>query len=487
MRMQILAKLPSLARYGALLTALLSVITAIAIGAVFFSRQAKDTAATAMQKTAVAAQIEFLAKSMHHQAQILAAHPQTLACFESGNGEACRAQAANLHALSPAAALYLVREGKSYDLLPGFLPDGARRLVDRTARLNRSTASADFRLTISQPVIDAGKQRIGFVVLEQDVPQLHALFDTLPLPTTDAYVELQQENDGKPFVLMQRGNQALKVGAPASEIEVAGTPWKIAVWHKRPGNLQAAMPYLFAWVLLSLAIAITVMAVIGRLGNKLAANLKAMTALVNDMCQNKLRTEYPVGLAEFEQPMKTMYKIAQLQVGRQQKVSTEAAFDHLSKVHNRRSFEERQSELFKTLKEGWTHSLLLLDIDNFKQINDTFGHEAGDQMIVAFGKALKDSLRASDFIARLGGDEFCVLFPYTPLERAQELAKRLRASMPETVELIPGVIQKLAWSGGLTEYSKNDSRENMALSRADAALLEAKRGGRNNTMVKAAA
>lgn len=154
--------------------------------------------------------------------------------------------------------------------------------------------------------------------------------------------------------------------------------------------------------------------------------------------------------------------------------------DALTLAWNRPHFERRRHA-------SANYALLLIDIDNFKQINDTFGHEAGDQMIVAFGKALKDSLRASDFIARLGGDEFCVLFPYTPLERAQELAKRLRASMPETVELIPGVIQKLAWSGGLTEYSKNDSRENMALSRADAALLEAKRGGRNNTMVKAAA
>ncbi len=482
-----MAKHPSLARYGALLTALLSAIAVTAIGAVFFSRQAEETAAGAMQKNAMAAQTAYFAESMRHLAQTLAAHPQTLACLESGDDETCRAQTANLHALNPGARLYLVREGESADLLPGFLPNETRRLVDRAARLNRADASAGLGMTIIQPVTNAARRRIGFVVLEQGMPQLQALFETLPLPAAGAYAELRQEKDGKPSVLMRRGNQALKNGAPATVIELPGTPWKIAVWHNRPGGLQAAIPYLFAWALLSLATAVIVMAVMGRLGDRIAADLKVITSLVNDMRRNKLRTEYPVGLAEFEQPMKTMHKIAQLQVDRQQKVSTEAAFDHLSKVHNRRSFEERQSELFKTLKEGWTHSLLLLDIDNFKQINDTFGHEAGDQMIVAFGKALRDNLRASDFIARLGGDEFCVLFPYTTLERAQELARRLRASMPETVELIPGVIQKLAWSGGLSEYNKNDAQENMALSRADAALLEAKRGGRNNTRVKAAA
>jgi diguanylate cyclase (GGDEF)-like protein len=286
---------------------------------------------------------------------------------------------------------------------------------------------------------------------------------------------------------MRRGNQSLKNGSPSIEIVLTGTPWKIGVWRNKPGGFQAVLPYLFAWVLLTLAIAVIVMTVMISLSNKVTGSLRVMAGMINDMRLNKLRAEYPVGLAEFERPMRTMLKIAHFQVGQQKKVTTEATFDHLSKVYNRRSFEERQSELFKTLKDGWTHSLLLLDIDNFKQINDTFGHEAGDLMIVAFGRALKENLRSSDFIARLGGDEFCVLFPYTTLERAQELAGRLRASMPETVELVPGVIQKLAWSGGLSEYSKDDIQENMALSRADAALLEAKRSGRNNTQVKAAA
>lgn len=486
--MQLMVKRPSsLALYGAMLAALLSGIAAIAIGAIFFSRQGEEASARAMQKTAMAAQIEYLTESMRSQARAIATHPQTLACFESGDGEACRAQSANLHALNPEASLYFVQEGQNADLLPGFLPDGTQRLVNRAARLGGSAATADFSMSVTQPVIDADERRLGFVVLEQAMPQMQVLFDTLPLPAGGAYAELLQEQNGKPAILMRRGNQALKNGTPSAVIELAGSPWSIAVWRNSPGGLQAAIPYLFAWMLLSLAIAVIVMAMINRMSDKVLASLRVMTGLVNDMRRNKLRTDYPVGLAEFEQPLKNMYKIAQLQVGRQQKVSVEAAFDHLSKVHNRRSFEEKQAELFKTLKEGWTHSLLLLDIDNFKQINDTFGHEAGDQMIVAFGKALKDNLRSSDFIARLGGDEFCVIFPYTTLERAQDLAERLRASMPETVDLIPGVTQKLSWSGGLSEYSKDDAQENMALSRADAALLEAKRGGRNNTKIKAAA
>ena len=478
---------PTLTRYGLIIVTLLSAISAFAIGFVFHLQHPDESATNAMQKNVMASQIEYLSESIHLQAQAISAHPQTLACFEAGNGEACRDQAANLYALHPQASLYFVQNGQNADLLPGFLPNGTRRLIDQASRSNSPASTADFSLTVTQPVMNPQGQRIGFVVLEQAMPQLQALFDTLPLPAGGAYAELLQIQNGQPSILMRRGNQALKHGIPSSSVSLAGTPWQIEVWRNHKSTLQSALPYIFTWVLLTMVIAIIVMGVMLKLSNRVIDNLKVMTNLVNDIRQNRLRPEYPSSMEEFDRPTRTMVKIANLLVGRQKKVSNDAAVDHLSKVHNRRSFEQKQSELFKTLKEGWTHSLLLLDIDNFKQINDTFGHEAGDQMIVAFGKALKDSLRSSDFIARLGGDEFCVLFPYTTLERAQDLAQRLRGNMPDVVELIPGVSQKLAWSGGLSEYSKEDTQENMALSRADAALLEAKRSGRNNTRIKAAA
>jgi diguanylate cyclase (GGDEF)-like protein len=480
-------KRPSLTRYGALLTVFLSALTALSVLVVFLTREKDDIDTGAMQKPAMATQIEYLAESLRLSVEAIAAHPQTLACFEAGNSDACRSHAVNLYALNREATLYFVQEGQSADLLPGFLSGVTRRLVERAARQNSAAAAATFSLAVSQPVTNSQNKRLGFVVLEQGVPQLQALFDTLPLPAAGAYAELLQTQGAESSVLMRRGNQAIKNSTPASVIVLTGTPWKIAVWRNRAASFQTTLPYLFAWILLSLVIAVLVMATTVTLRNKVTDNLKVMASLINDMRQHKLRTDYPINLVEFETPIKTMLKIAHVQVGRHKEATSQAKLDHLSQVNNRRSFEEKQAELFRTLKDGWTHSLLILDIDNFKQINDTFGHEAGDQMIVAFGKALRDNLRSSDFIARLGGDEFCVLFPYTPLERAQELCERLRAKMPEMVELIPGVSHKLSWSGGLSEYSKTDTQENAALSRADGALLEAKRSGRNNTRIKAAA
>ena len=476
----------SISRFGLILAAALVLLAGVVTSVIYLSRPQVQPLPEELDKPVMASQIEFLAEAMQRTAARIAAHPQTLACFESATPEVCQAQAANLYALNQDATVLFVTDGQR-QLLPGFLPGDTRRLLANAGRAGAS-ASATFNLSLSHPVMGSDGKRLGFVLVEQSVPQLQALFDTLPLPDAAAYAELQQSQAGDAtMVLMRRGNQAIKRNAHPTLIALAGTPWQIAVWRPLTPVVESVAPYLLSWLVASLVIAILVAATILPVRNRVTDNLRTMVKLTNDLRQQRLRADYPVSLAEFQTPLETMLKLSKVMLGRQKEVSSQARLDHLSKVNNRRSFDEKQKELFASLKDGWTHSLLILDIDNFKQVNDTFGHEAGDQLIIKFGNALKACLRNSDFIARLGGDEFCVLFPFTPLDRAQELAERLRANMPESVELIPGVTQKLSWSGGLSEYSREDKEENEALARADAALLEAKRGGRNATRVRAAA
>jgi len=436
----------------------------------------------------MATQIEFLADAMQRSAARIAAHPQTLACFSTAVPEVCQAQAANLHALNQDATVLFVTDGQR-QLLPGFLPGDTRRLLSSAGGGSTgATATATFNLSVSHPVKGGEGKRLGFVIVEQSVPQLQALFDTLPLPDSAAYAELQQNQaSDASMVLMRRGNQAVKRHARPTLIELAGTPWQIAVWRPVTPVVESVAPYALSWLVASLVTAILVMSVMQAVRNRVTDNLRVMLKLTNDVRQQRLRADYPVSLAEFQGPLATMLKLGRVMLGRQKEITSQARLDHLSKVNNRRSFDEKQKELFASLKDGWSHSLLIMDIDNFKQVNDTFGHEAGDQLIIKFGNALKACLRNSDFIARLGGDEFCVLFPFTPLDRAHELAERLRGNLPESVELIPGVTQKLSWSGGLSEYSRDDKEESEALARADAALLEAKRSGRNATRIRAAA
>jgi diguanylate cyclase (GGDEF)-like protein len=485
---------PSLLRFGLLLSLALAFISAIAVGGFYVLGPKPSNEANQVetqQRPIMASQIEFLATSMQRLAEHIATHPQTLACFQTRDPDICRSQAANLHALNQeASTLFVVAgDGNAQQLLPGFVPGDTRQLIDHVTSNSSGVSATVFSLSVSQPVVDGNGNRLGFVIVEQPVPQVQTLFDKLPLPDSGAYAELQQLNgNGETTVLMRRGNQNTRGNSlPTTLLTLAGTPWKIAVWKNGENAFLQALPYVLAWLVIFLAMAVLVAGIITNIRNRVVDNLKIIVGLANDLRLQRLKADYPTSLAEFEVPMRNLLKLGKHLAGKQKEVSTQARLDHLSKVHNRLSFEEKQSELFKTLKDGWTHSLLILDIDNFKQINDTFGHEAGDQMIIAFGKALRDNLRNSDFIARLGGDEFCVIFPYTPLDRAEELADRLRDKMPDTVELIPGVTHKLSWSGGLSEYSKKDTSESAALSRADAALLEAKRAGRNNTRITAAA
>jgi diguanylate cyclase (GGDEF)-like protein len=478
----------SILRFGLMLAAALVLLAGLVTFAIFHSRPQPQPVAEELDKPVMAAQIEFLADAMQRSASRIAAHPQTLACFADAAPDVCQAQAANLHALNQDATVLFVTDGQR-QLLPGFLPGDTRRLLASAGNDHGgATATATFNLSLSHPVKGVDGRRLGFVIVEQSVPQLQALFDTLPLPDAAAYAELQQNQaDETAMVLMRRGNQAIKRQARPSFIALAGTPWQIAVWRPITPVVESVAPYILGWLVASLVIAILVMGITLAVRNRVSDNLRMLVKLTNDLRQQRLRSDYPVSLAEFQTPLETMLKLGKVMLGRQKEVTSQARLDHLSQVNNRRAFDEKQKELFATLKDGWSHSLLILDIDNFKQVNDTFGHEAGDQLIIKFGNALKNCLRNSDFIARLGGDEFCVLFPYTPLDRAQELADRLRTNMPESVELIPGVTQKLSWSGGMSEYSRDDREENEALARADAALLEAKRGGRNATRIRAAA
>jgi diguanylate cyclase (GGDEF)-like protein len=485
---------PSLLRFGVFLALALAIVSALAVGGfyLFAPKVGSDTGniADTTQKPIMASQIEFLAASMQRLASHIATHPQTIACFETRSPDICRAQAANLHALNDEASVLFVTsgDGGGQQLLPGFVPGDTQQLIDHAMGNNSTVSASIFNLSVSQPVTGQNGLKLGYVIVEQPVPQVQSLFDKLPLPDAGAYAELQQTaKDGDVTVLMRRGNQNARGNqSPTRLLTLSGTPWKIAVWKSGESPVLRSLPYVMAWLIIFMVMAFMVAAVINTIRNRVMDNLNVVVGLINDLRQQRFKAEYPVSLAEFDGPMRNLIKLSRLMAGKQKEASTQARLDHLSRVHNRLSFEEKQSELFKTLKDGWNHSLLILDIDNFKQINDTYGHEAGDQMIISFGKALRDNLRNSDFIARLGGDEFCVLFPYTPLNRAEELAQRLREKMPETIELIPGATHRLSWSGGLSEYSKNDTAESAALSRADAALLDAKRAGRNNTRVNPA-
>lgn len=152
--------------------------------------------------------------------------------------------------------------------------------------------------------------------------------------------------------------------------------------------------------------------------------------------------------------------------------------DPLTGIRNRRGFIDSAREL---LKEGTGSALALIDIDHFKQINDRFGHEAGDDLLKALALRLEQGLRRSDIAARWGGEEFAVLLPATGMDEAHTVLERLRASVALDLQLgAPG--RPVTFSCGLATLHGFDSFEE-ASRRADAALYRAKEEGRNRVAV----
>jgi diguanylate cyclase (GGDEF)-like protein len=156
----------------------------------------------------------------------------------------------------------------------------------------------------------------------------------------------------------------------------------------------------------------------------------------------------------------------------------EQAFtDHLTGLANRRRFERQlEREVTRTLRYGRPFCLLLLDIDEFKLVNDTHGHETGDEAIRRLAKTLQAGTRGIDSAARIGGEEFAVLLTETSFDGGAEVAERLRQAIKQ--EDIP-TVGRITASFGVAEFPACAQTGSELLMVADAAMYEAKRKGRD--------
>jgi diguanylate cyclase (GGDEF)-like protein len=155
--------------------------------------------------------------------------------------------------------------------------------------------------------------------------------------------------------------------------------------------------------------------------------------------------------------------------------------DGLTKIYNRRYFNERlRQELKRVSRYGPPLSILMIDIDHFKKVNDTWGHQAGDTVLSGVAGLIKDRLRETDLIARYGGEEFCLLATGTDQAGVQVLAERVRKLVQSTVFEHGGKAIAVTVSIGVCtwEPSLRDDQEEL-IRRADSALYRAKEQGRN--------
>nr|WP_314637416.1 diguanylate cyclase [uncultured Janthinobacterium sp.] len=167
-----------------------------------------------------------------------------------------------------------------------------------------------------------------------------------------------------------------------------------------------------------------------------------------------------------------------------QQLSWHATHDTLTGLINRREFEHLVAGALHTAKEeGHVHALLYLDLDQFKVINDTCGHGAGDVLLQLLAKMLQEQMRDSDILARLGGDELGVLLPHCPLDQARLIGEQLRQSVREFRFAWGERSFELGVSIGIVEISQDSKSMSELLSAADQACYLAKEQGRNRLHV----
>jgi len=174
-------------------------------------------------------------------------------------------------------------------------------------------------------------------------------------------------------------------------------------------------------------------------------------------------TDQFAALGQLEAHAKEIYKMAVL--------------DPLTGLHNRRSGQQRlREEMSRAERYGRSLIVLLFDIDGLKQVNDKFGHLAGDQVIKYFAECLQKATRGSDLAVRLGGDEFLVLIPECTVDEVQHVLGRLRGMR---IDLEGGMILP-TFSAGWSVYSPGELPEEL-IGRADAALYVNKRAGKTKS------
>ena len=158
--------------------------------------------------------------------------------------------------------------------------------------------------------------------------------------------------------------------------------------------------------------------------------------------------------------------------------------DTLTGVANRRGIERFGQDLFvQAATERKPVSVLSIDIDRFKAINDNFGHQAGDQVLARVARTCHEALRRADRLGRVGGEEFLAVLPHTDLDQAAEVAERLRATIAALpmADLVPGL--EVTISAGVAALQGDNTLKDV-LRRADQALYRAKKNGRNRIEVE---
>ena len=189
-----------------------------------------------------------------------------------------------------------------------------------------------------------------------------------------------------------------------------------------------------------------------------------------------------------EKKLQTLNEFLQVQLEENKRLSQQlqeqAIRDPLTGVYNRRYFSEAlDNETFRAMREHIPFSLVILDVDHFKRINDTYGHKCGDLILKSLAQFLHDNIRRSDIICRFGGEEFVILMPDANIESAYERTETFRKQFEAMMHAYEGRKIHSTFSAGIASFPIHSTSGESLLGMADLALYQSKAQGRNRITI----
>jgi len=262
------------------------------------------------------------------------------------------------------------------------------------------------------------------------------------------------------------------------------TGWSVGIGIPRE-ILERDLMHTMTWLSLGLATLLVIgLGLAWMAGRKIAASVRALTAPAVALGKGQLVPVPEVSIQESAELAAAIGQAGELLAARtaallaaNRELAQLAQVDALTGLQNRKSANERlRLEFLRLQRSSNPYAVLFMDIDFFKEINDTYGHETGDQVLRHMATVLTASLRQTDFVARYGGEEFLAILSETNAEGALTIAEIVRSSVAQ--QAFPGARQ-VTLSIGVAMALGEDKDEESAVRRADTALYRAKEDGRN--------
>lgn len=300
------------------------------------------------------------------------------------------------------------------------------------------------------------------------------------------YMELRQEVQGEAALpLASTGDAALAgPGAASASAVVEHAPWRITVWREPafPVPLSQLTVYGIALVLILAALLLAPLWFGHRLKRAVAADTRHLGHLIGDIRSGRTGGDYPIRLKEFRRLAGALARSGKKMLVEQERLLKSSLTDDLTGLASETAFQVRLQQLLDQTRLGFPSSVLLIDVDGLRRINNEHDHETGDRVIRHLARNLKETLRQSDLVARLHGGLFGVILSFTDADSAVTGVSQLRKKMATVVPLPSDQVLAFTWSCGLSVLRPEDQNEQAVMERCRHALAEAKKQGGDRTV-----